>query len=291
MPHAGRHRGASVTLAGALALAGVVAASSSTAGELDWLRNLQDAEARAAVERVPVMIDFYADWCGWCKVLDRRTYTDPSVEQLAARVISVKVNTDLNPALARLYNVGGLPTIVFLDRKAEEITRIVGYKDGPAFATILREVLTPKDNVGLLQAAAQTAPTDPESAYRLGDALLGAALYDDAIRVLAPLAARAVQASIDDPVTPDAALDLGHAYYLNTQYDKAATAYADFTRRFPKNPRVAEAQLYLAHAYMSLGRGKDAVSLYRKVKKSAASAWQGHEAARSLDGLSPPAGG
>ncbi len=281
-----------LTLGGALALAGVFAPPAVHAGEIVWLTNLQDAEARAAVERVPVMIDFYADWCGWCKVLDRRTYTDPTVLQLADRVIAVKVNTDLNPAIARLYRVQGLPTIVFLDRHATELTRVVGYKDGPSFAEVLRGVLTPRDDVGLLQAAAQAAPADPESAYRLGDALLGAALYDDAIHVLAPLVSPGVSSAAGAAlVAADASLDLGHAYFLNTQYAPAAARYADFVKHFPRSSRLSEAQLYLAHAYVALGRAKDAAPLYRKVRKAAPGAWQGHEAARAIDHLKSAAGG
>lgn len=273
------------TLAGACALAGVFASAPLRAAEepLDWLRNLQDAEARAAVERAPVMVDFYADWCGWCKVLDRRTYTDPRVQQLAERVIPVKVNTDLNPALSRMYNVNGLPTVLFLDANGRELTRITGYKDAPAFAAVLQNVLTPRSDTGLLQAAARTAPRDADAAYKLGDSLLDAALYDDAIRVLEPIAASRDAANA--PVIEDAALDLAHAYYLNAQYEKAAAAYTAFARRYPKSARALEAQLYHGHALAELGQPKDASTLYRKVRRAAPKAWQGHEAARALDAL------
>ncbi len=274
------------TLAGACALAGVLAWSPVHAASeaLDWLHNLQDAQARAAVEHAPVMIDFYADWCGWCKVLDRRTYTDPRVLQLTERVIPVKVNTDLNPALARLYRVNGLPTVVFLDTNGQEISRVNGYRDAPAFASVMQNVLAPQSDIGLLQAAARTAPRESEAAYRLGDSLLDAALYDDAIHVLQPLAARA--AHDRDPVVEDAALDLAHAYYLNTQYPQAADAYAAFLKHYPKSGRTLEAQLYLAHSLATSGKPKDAASLYRKIRKAAPKTWQGHEAGRALTALS-----
>jgi thioredoxin 2 len=65
---------------------------------------------------VPVLVDFYADWCGPCKMMA------PSVDQLAAndsgRAIVAKLNTDLAPNATRPFNIRGIPTtIVFIGGK------------------------------------------------------------------------------------------------------------------------------------------------------------------------------
>ncbi len=70
-----------------------------------------------------VMVDFWATWCGPCKIVS------PVVEELAkeyeGRVLFAKVNTDENPDLASQYKIRGIPTLMFF-RDGEEVDQIVG---------------------------------------------------------------------------------------------------------------------------------------------------------------------
>lgn len=73
--------------------------------------------------KVPVVVDFYAPWCGPCKMLS------PLLEQLATefegRVRFVKVNVDNSPELAGEYEVTGVPTLM-LFREGQAVDALIG---------------------------------------------------------------------------------------------------------------------------------------------------------------------
>ena len=80
-------------------------------------------EAEVLNSSVPVLIDFWATWCGPCKMIS------PIVDQVATEVAGTakvgKVNVDEAAELARRYNVRNIPTLVFI-KNGEEVDRVVG---------------------------------------------------------------------------------------------------------------------------------------------------------------------
>lgn len=73
-----------------------------------------DAEVLGAKE--PVLVDFWAEWCGPCKMI--APFLDELAGEMAGRVTVAKVNIDENPQTPRKYNVRGIPTmILFKDGK------------------------------------------------------------------------------------------------------------------------------------------------------------------------------
>ena len=86
----------------------------------------------------PVLVDFWAPWCGPCKMLA------PVVEKVAeahsGRAKFVKLNTDDNPNVAGQYQVSGIPCLIlFKDGKA--VDRIVGYVSDSAINSMLSKHL------------------------------------------------------------------------------------------------------------------------------------------------------
>lgn len=94
---------------------------------VSWLNDITTGINRGASSGKPVMIDFYADWCHWCRKLDSETYSDAKVKELLTNFICVKINGDKKPDLVSRYAVKGYPTVVFLDTEGDEISRVSGY--------------------------------------------------------------------------------------------------------------------------------------------------------------------
>jgi thioredoxin 1 len=82
----------------------------------------------------PVLVDFYADWCGPCRMLA------PTIEKLAqeyqGRAIVAKVNVDSLPALAGRYGIQGIPAVLVFD-KGREVQRLVGLRPQSDYAKTL----------------------------------------------------------------------------------------------------------------------------------------------------------
>jgi thioredoxin-related protein len=90
----------------------------------------------------PVFVDMYTDWCGWCKVMDRNTFSNAEVgTYVTQNYLAYKLNAERGegPALARKYQVSGYPTVVVLKYDGSHLTNLVGYLDAPSFLGKLKE--------------------------------------------------------------------------------------------------------------------------------------------------------
>ena len=128
----------------------VALASVASAGEIKWAKSLDSALATAKKTHRLVMVDFYTDWCGWCKKLDKDTFSNPVIaEILNNKYYAVKFDAEgkepvtfqgrkfVNDgslgkthqlAYALLQGKLGYPTVVFLTASSELITPVSGYK-------------------------------------------------------------------------------------------------------------------------------------------------------------------
>lgn len=73
-----------------------------------------------------IFIDFYAEWCIACKVLEENALNNSAVQEALESYIELKVDTDAYADAARHYKVVGMPTLLVVDSAGEEIYRSVG---------------------------------------------------------------------------------------------------------------------------------------------------------------------
>ncbi|HMG19256.1 MAG TPA: thioredoxin TrxC [Gemmatimonadales bacterium] len=72
---------------------------------------------------VPVVVDFYADWCGPCKIM--APLLDDAARHRAGKIVVVKLDTDRNPITGPRFDIRGIPTLIAF-RNGKEVARRVG---------------------------------------------------------------------------------------------------------------------------------------------------------------------
>jgi len=132
-----------------LALPALVAAAPAGVAWCSWNEGL----AAAAGTGKPVIVDVYTDWCGWCKRMDRDTYSRADVSAYVNRhFVMVRLNAESNErvtyagqtltgrTLAGGFQVTGYPTTIFLRASGEHLVNVPGYLSPEKFMKLVRYI-------------------------------------------------------------------------------------------------------------------------------------------------------
>ncbi len=126
-----------------LILVAVYALIPSEKQSIDW-RHYSNNIALSNTDK-PIIIDFYADWCIPCKELDASTFSNPNVIKASKEYITLKADMtkSLSPEVESLrnkFNIVGVPTVLILNKKGDEVKRITGFVNADEFYKIIKNV-------------------------------------------------------------------------------------------------------------------------------------------------------
>ena len=113
-------------------------------GPIAWQEDLAKAQKLALKEKKLIMVDFYADWCGPCKMMLDTTYKHKDVVSRSKQFVPLLIDVDKNEGLAKKYQVEAIPTVVFIDAKGKVITRSMGYLDAKQFLELMTKAKSGK---------------------------------------------------------------------------------------------------------------------------------------------------
>ena len=122
--------------------------------QINWLK-FEEAIAANAENPKMLLVDVYTDWCGWCKKMDKETFTDPKViAHINSNFYAVKMNAEdtkrtfefmgkeyTEATMAAAMRVRSYPNFVIIEPKLQNIAQLPGYRQPEAFLAGLTELV------------------------------------------------------------------------------------------------------------------------------------------------------
>ncbi|MEM7232597.1 MAG: thioredoxin fold domain-containing protein [Planctomycetota bacterium] len=206
---------------------------------IPWAKGFETAMKNAKTLGRPVLVDFGAEWCGWCKKLDRETFGDAKVIRLIRdNFVAVKVDCDKEKEIQQKYGVTGLPTIIFLAPDGKEIQRLTGFRDAEAFLEEARKPVASSKTLKDLRTSFEKNPKDLDIRRAYARAVFALGNESDALKLLGDGLKQA-------PGNAGILLDLADVHRGSGRYEKAREQYEKILSLKDPKAKDIKTQVYL----------------------------------------------
>lgn len=228
--------------------------------QIKWEKTLESAIKKAKSKNMPIMIDVYTDWCTWCKELDKNTYANKKVIDMAKKMVSVKLNPETSKEgeeIAAKYGVKGYPTVLFINADGIILENVGGYIEGEKFVPYMQNALNRHGKV-------QTVFATKEPTLEKLDIYIESSDEENAKKIYDELMAKN---AISVEKMPTYILGFGLMRAQKEDYNKAIEYFNTIIKDYPNSEEFNIARYYYAVTMILDGKKDEAIKYIESLLK------------------------
>src|SRR5581483_6848332 len=214
-----------------------------------WFKDMDRAIEAATKENKPMMVEFWADWCAACKVMEKEIYPDPKLSAaIREKLVAVRINYDLQQELVHKYNVPALPYIVFTNSYGTELLHQRGIIEAPDLTAVVNALPADVSELNRLDRGLQEDKNNVQNLVAMGREMRRSGFYESSSNYYN----RALK---QDAIKKDAAqreailYDIGLNALELQDGKQAISVFERCLKEFPKSARRPDFLLGVSKAY------------------------------------------
>ncbi len=142
-----------------LTAAGICACAAPLSAADGWRTDFEAARKEALQSGKPLLVHFWADWCGPCKQMDSSVFNQSQViRAVSSDVVAVKINVDQQKELSSRFGIEVLPSDIFLEPGGERIVESTGFRNAKEYVEMVHRAKTRSKELARKRSAQPQTP-------------------------------------------------------------------------------------------------------------------------------------
>lgn len=243
-----------------------IGSAQQASGDVLWENgSFAEVMATAAEAGKPVMIDFYAVWCGPCKLLDKKTYSDAQVTAYSNNFVNAKFDVEKGEGieLAKQFKIMNYPTVLFLNPDGSEIDRLIGYLGPAEFLQLLKDYRSGVNTLDYYEARMGEDTENVELVFTVGKKYVDRADRESAMPLLDKV--MVLDPDNEKGYAEQALMQMADAERKAGNMDAAIKCGMKFVEIYPESENIKNVLYDLAYYQKKAGDNDAALGTYKEL--------------------------
>lgn len=244
----------------------LVLAPSAFAGE-KWLKTLDEAQKEAKTSNQLILVDMFAQWCGWCHKMEREVFPSEAFQKATDKMVLLRLNTEdgkEGTKYAQDFEVFSLPTFLILTPDLTLAGMIRGYNPAPQFVQLISNSLTQYADFKK-RMSEEPKLKDSQKRLDLVKDLLGRRAFPKAEALLTKVIA---DKSAPKNIRDDAFFTLAVSQWNQKKMDASLKTLRTLLSSGPKGEPLERGSFMVGEVYLSQKNFPAALAEFRQFKKT-----------------------